>query len=90
MLSWPSSRCSAIACRHSWDADLLPIRSDPMKALFPCLRSCLRLRRQHQPPSELQIDDADAWQAVCKDGVRVRAVSDEDLRGSSRCGHMDE
>ncbi|MGY3904449.1 hypothetical protein ACW5XF_18580 [Aeromonas lusitana] len=27
-------------------------------------------------PSTLQIDDADAWQAICKDGARVRAISD--------------
>ncbi|WP_439843050.1 hypothetical protein [Aeromonas taiwanensis] len=30
-------------------------------------------------PSELRIDDADAWQAVCKDGVRVRAITDEGI-----------
>ena len=35
-------------------------------------------------PSELQIDDADAWQALCKDGVRVRAVTDEGICADHR------
>ncbi|MGY6040635.1 hypothetical protein [Aeromonas sp. AE23HZ002T15] len=36
------------------------------------------------PVSELQIDDADAWQAICKDGVRVRAISDEKICDAHR------
>ena len=35
-------------------------------------------------PSALQIDDADAWQALCKDGVRVRAVTDEGICADHR------
>ena len=35
-------------------------------------------------PSDLQIDDADAWQALCKDGVRVRAVTDEGICADHR------
>lgn len=35
-------------------------------------------------PSELRIDDADAWQAVCKDGVRVRAITDEGICAAHR------
>ncbi|MBL0514930.1 hypothetical protein [Aeromonas media] len=37
-----------------------------------------------QPPSELRIDDADAWQALCKDGVRVRAISEEGICADHR------
>ncbi|WP_338888479.1 hypothetical protein [Aeromonas rivipollensis] len=36
------------------------------------------------PRSELQIDDADAWQALCKDGVRVRAATDEGICADHR------
>ena len=35
-------------------------------------------------PSELRIDDADAWQAVCKDGVRVRAINEEGICADHR------
>ncbi|MBP6793347.1 MAG: hypothetical protein KA130_17720 [Aeromonas sp.] len=36
------------------------------------------------PRSELQIDDADAWQHLCKDGVRVRAISEEGICADHR------
>lgn len=56
-----------------------------MKALFPLFALLLgACAGNPQPPSELQIDDADAWQAVCKDGVRVRAVSDEGICADHR------
>ena len=35
-------------------------------------------------PSELRIDDADVWQAVCKDGVRVRAINEEGICADHR------
>ncbi|QXC31976.1 hypothetical protein I6L39_10100 [Aeromonas sp. FDAARGOS 1409] len=56
-----------------------------MKALFPLFALLLgACAGNTQPPSELEIDDADAWQAVCKDGVRVRAVSDEGICADHR------
>nr|WP_042041157.1 hypothetical protein [Aeromonas rivuli] len=32
---------------------------------------------QHSRP--LEIDDADAWRAICKDGTRVKAVREEGI-----------
>ena len=31
------------------------------------------------PPDSLTIDDADAWQAICKDGTQVRAIVAEGI-----------
>ncbi|HDX8359700.1 TPA: hypothetical protein RQN15_003482 [Aeromonas hydrophila] len=36
----------------------------------------------HSP--SMAIDDADAWQAICKDGTRVRAVVEEGICADHR------
>ncbi|HHQ4788885.1 hypothetical protein ACSZND_21415 [Aeromonas hydrophila] len=36
----------------------------------------------HSP--SMAIDDADAWQAICKDGTRVRAVVEEGICAGHR------
>lgn len=36
----------------------------------------------HSP--SMAIDDADAWQAICKDGTRVRAVVEEEICADHR------
>ncbi len=45
-----------------------------MKKLLPLCALLLTACQTTPPPNSLAIDDADAWQAICKDGTRVRAV----------------
>ncbi len=62
-----------------------------MKLLLPLFVLLLTACSTGSHAPSMAIDDADAWQAICKDGTRVRAVVEEgDLRGSSRCCHVDE
>ena len=57
----------------------------PMQSLLPLFAILLcACADTSYPRSELQIDDADAWQAVCKDGVRVRAITDEGICAAHR------
>ncbi len=57
----------------------------PMQSLLPLFAILLcACADTSYPRSELQIDDADAWQAICKDGVRVRAVTDEGICADHR------
>ena len=61
-----------------------------MKLLLPLFALLLTACSAGSHAPSMAIDDADAWQAICKDGTWVRAVVEEDLRGSSRCCHVDE
>ena len=66
----------------------------PMQSLLPLFAILLcACADTSYPRSELQIDDADAWQAICKDGVRVRAVTDEGICADHRggpCGQINQ
>ncbi|USV58268.1 hypothetical protein [Aeromonas encheleia] len=56
-----------------------------MKPLLPLLVLLLSAcTNGAHPPSSLEIDDADAWQAICNDGVRVRAITDEGICADHR------
>ncbi|MEH8184535.1 hypothetical protein Q7I35_02000 [Aeromonas allosaccharophila] len=50
-----------------------------MKKLLPLCALLLTACQTTQPPDSLTIDDADAWQAICKDGTRVRAIVAEGI-----------
>lgn len=45
-----------------------------MTKLLPLCALLLTACQTTPPPDSLTIDDAYAWQAICKDGTRVRAI----------------
>ena len=45
-----------------------------MKLLLPLFVLLLTACSSGSHAPSMAIDDADAWQAICKDGTRVRAV----------------
>ncbi|MCE9850034.1 hypothetical protein LZ626_18305 [Aeromonas allosaccharophila] len=45
-----------------------------MTKLIPLYALLLTACQTTPPPDSLTIADADAWQAICKDGTRVRAI----------------
>lgn len=55
-----------------------------MKILLPLLTLSLAACSTASPPPSLEIDDADAWRAICKDGARVRAVQAEGICADHR------
>ncbi|MEB8287592.1 hypothetical protein OKT24_17695 [Aeromonas veronii] len=50
-----------------------------MKKLLPLCALLLTACQTTPPPDSLTIDDADAWQAICKDGTRVHAIVEEGI-----------
>ncbi len=50
-----------------------------MTKLLPLYALLLTACQTTPPPDSLTIDDADAWQAICKDGTRVRAIMAEGI-----------
>ncbi|MGL4933701.1 MAG: hypothetical protein ACRC4P_10405 [Aeromonas sp.] len=50
-----------------------------MRQLIPLFALLLGACQSSTAPNSLTIDDADAWQAICKDGVRVRSVTEEGI-----------
>ncbi|XEI32291.1 hypothetical protein NMD14_16315 [Aeromonas veronii] len=50
-----------------------------MKLLLPLFVLLLTACSSGSHAPSMAIDDADAWQAICKDGTRVRAVVAEGL-----------
>ncbi|MEH8197329.1 hypothetical protein [Aeromonas allosaccharophila] len=50
-----------------------------MTKLLPLYALLLTACQTTPPPDSLTIDDADAWQAICKDGTRVRAIVAEGI-----------
>ena len=50
-----------------------------MTKLLPLCALLLTACQTTPPPDSLTIDDADAWQAICKDGTRVRAIVAEGI-----------
>lgn len=50
-----------------------------MTKLLPLYALLLTACQTTPPPDSLTIDDADAWQAICKDGTRVRAIVTEGI-----------
>ncbi|MEV3834476.1 hypothetical protein [Aeromonas allosaccharophila] len=50
-----------------------------MTKLLPLYALLLTACQTTPPPDSLTIDDADAWQAICKDGTRVRAIMTEGI-----------
>ena len=50
-----------------------------MTKLLPLYALLLTAYQTTPPPDSLTIDDADAWQAICKDGTRVRAIVAEGI-----------
>ncbi|HHQ4672466.1 TPA: hypothetical protein ACSP2K_003987 [Aeromonas veronii] len=55
-----------------------------MKKLLPLCALMLTACQTTPSPNSLAIDDADAWQAICKDGTQVRAVVAEGICGDHR------
>lgn len=50
-----------------------------MTKLLPLYALLLTACQTTPPPDSLTIADADAWQAICKDGTRVRAIVAEGI-----------
>ncbi|MGU5654397.1 hypothetical protein [Aeromonas allosaccharophila] len=50
-----------------------------MTKLLPLCTLLLTACQTTPPPDSLTIDDADVWQAICKDGTRVRAIVAEGI-----------
>lgn len=59
-----------------------------MTKLLPLYALLLTACQTIPPPDSLTIDDADAWQAICKDGTRVRAIVAEGICQDHRGGAM--
>lgn len=55
-----------------------------MKRVLPLFALLLAACQNTSPSGSLNIDDADAWQAVCKDGTRVRAIKQEEICADHR------
>ncbi|AHV33902.1 hypothetical protein [Aeromonas dhakensis] len=50
-----------------------------MRILLPLFALLLGACSTSSHSPSMAIDDADAWQAICKDGTRVRAVVEEGI-----------
>ncbi|MBL0570956.1 hypothetical protein JD505_17035 [Aeromonas hydrophila] len=55
-----------------------------MRILLPLFALLLTACSSGPHASSMAIDDADAWQAICKDGTRVRAVVEEGICADHR------
>ncbi|AJQ55978.1 hypothetical protein OPFLODJI_00625 [Aeromonas hydrophila] len=55
-----------------------------MKLLLPLFALLLTACSAGSHAPSMAIDDADAWQAICKDGTRVRAVVEEGICADHR------
>ncbi|MFA7259833.1 MAG: hypothetical protein WC013_10000 [Aeromonas bestiarum] len=55
-----------------------------MKILLPLFALLLTACSSGSRAPSMAIDDADAWQAICKDGTRVRAVVEEGICADHR------
>jgi len=55
-----------------------------MRILLPLFALLLGACSTSSHSPSMAIDDADAWQAICKDGTRVRAVVEEGICADHR------
>lgn len=56
----------------------------PLLPLLPLFALLLTACSSGPHAPSMAIDDADAWQAICKDGTRVRAVVEEGICADHR------